>query len=81
MKVKVLLYYHLKEKAGTGSLDINLDDASTIKDLKQKLINDLPGLRTHLDNVMILLDGKIVIDEDRLKDNASVSFLTPIGGG
>ena len=44
-------------------------------------MNDYPGLRTHLDNVMILLDGKIVLDEDKLKENASVSFLTPVGGG
>jgi len=81
MKIKVLLYYHLKEKAGTGSLDIDINDGSTIKDLKQKLTNDFPGLRTHLDNVMILLDGKIVLDEDKLKEAASVSFLTPVGGG
>lgn len=81
MKIKVLLYYHLKEKAGTGSLDIDINDGSTIKDLKQKLIIDFPGFRTHLDNVMILLNGKVVLDEDRLHEAASVSFLTPVGGG
>ena len=37
MKIKVLLYYHLKEKAGTGSLDIDINNGSTIKDLKHKL--------------------------------------------
>lgn len=81
MKIKVLLYYHLKEKAGTGSLDIDINNGSTIKDLKQKLVNDHPALRTHLNNVMILMDGKIVLDEDNLKEDASVSFLTPVGGG
>ena len=81
MKIKVLLYYHLKEKAGTGNLDFDLENGSTIKDLKQKLIIAYPALRTHLDNVMILLDGKIVLDEDKLKEAASVSFLTPVGGG
>ncbi len=81
MKIKVLLYYHLKEKAGTGNLDVDINDGSTIKDLKLKLINDFPSLGAHLHNVMILMDGKIVLDEDRLKENASVSFLTPVGGG
>ena len=81
MKIKVLLYYHLKEKAGTGNLDFDLENGSTIKDLKQKLIIAYPALRTHLDNVMILLDGKIVLDEDKLKEAANVSFLTPVGGG
>ncbi len=81
MNIKITLYYHLKEKAGTGSLDISLPEQSTIKDLKQLLENRFPALRTHLDNVMILMDKKIVLDEDGIKDNSEIAFLTPVGGG
>jgi molybdopterin synthase sulfur carrier subunit len=81
MKIKVLLYYHLKEKAGTGSLELEVKRLSTIKDLKQQLETKFPALRTQLDNVLILMDGKIVLDEDKLLENANVSFLTPVGGG
>ena len=81
MKIKVILYYHLKEKAGIGSLELEVDNFSTIKDLKQQLEAKFPSLGTHLDNVMMLMDGKIVLDEDKLKENANVSFLTPVGGG
>ena len=79
--VKVILYYHLKQKAGTGFVEVDLDDTATIKDLKKLLEQKYPTLRTHLDNVMILMDKQIVIDEDYIKDNSNVSFLTPIGGG
>jgi molybdopterin converting factor small subunit len=34
-----------------------------------------------MDNVMMVMDKKIVLDEDFLKDNAEVAFLTPVGGG
>jgi molybdopterin converting factor small subunit len=81
MKIKVTLFYHLKERAGTGSLDIQVNNLATIKDLKDQLEVKFPNLRTHLNNVMILMDGKIVLNEDKLKDNAKVSFLTPVGGG
>lgn len=81
MKIKVTLYYHLKQKAGTGSLEMDLPDQATIKDLKQALEVKFPALRTHLDNIMILMDKKIVLDEDKLKENAEVAFLTPVGGG
>jgi molybdopterin synthase sulfur carrier subunit len=81
MKIKVLLYYHLKEKAGTGSLELEVKRLSTIKDLKHQLETKFPALRTQLDNVLILMDGKIVLDEDKLLENANVSFLTPVGGG
>lgn len=81
MNIKVTLYYHLKEKAGTGSLDIALPDRSTIRDLKIILESQHPALKTHMDNVMMVMDKKIVLDEDFLKDNAEVAFLTPVGGG
>lgn len=81
MNIKVSLYYHLKEKVGTGSLELEMPEASTIQDLKNKLEKEYPSLRTHLDNIMILMDKKIVLDEDKLKDNVEVSFLTPVGGG
>jgi len=81
MNIKITLYYHLKEKAGTGNLEMSLPEQSTIKDLKQLLENRFPALRTHLDNVMILMDKKIVLDEDGIKDNSEIAFLTPVGGG
>lgn len=81
MIIKVILYYHLKEKAGTGSIEITLPDRSTIRDLKNNLESQFPNLKTHLDNVMMVMDKKIVLDEDYLKDNAEVAFLTPVGGG
>jgi molybdopterin synthase sulfur carrier subunit len=81
MKIKVLLYYHLKEKAGTGSLELEVKRLSTIKDLKHQLETKFPALITQLDNVLMLMDGKIVLDEDKLIENANISFLTPVGGG
>jgi molybdopterin converting factor small subunit len=81
MEIKVSLYYHLKEKAGTGSIEMDMPDASTIRDLKIELEKKYPALRTYLDNIMVLMDKKIVLDEDKLKDKSEVAFLTPVGGG
>jgi molybdopterin converting factor small subunit len=60
---------------------MTLPEGSTIRDLKQQMEARYPALRTYLDNVMILMNKKIVLDEDKLKDSAEVSFLTPVGGG
>jgi molybdopterin converting factor small subunit len=81
VKIKVNLYYQLKEKAGTGSLEFEMPPAATIRDLRNTMESKFPALKTHLDNVMILMDKKIVLDEDKLKDQSEVSFLTPVGGG
>jgi len=81
MKIKVNLYYHLKEKAGTGRVDMEVEDSATISDVKSRLEEKYPSLRTHLDNVMILMNQKIVLEEDPIVPDANVAFLTPVGGG
>jgi molybdopterin converting factor small subunit len=81
MKIKVILFYQLKEKAGIGNLELEETDGSSIKDLKDQLENKFPSLKTQMDNVLMLMDGKIVLNEDKLKANSTVTFLTPVGGG
>ena len=81
MKINVILFYQLKEKAGSGNLEMELPAGSTIRDLRNAMEDKFPALKTQLNNVMVLMDKKIVVDEDKLKDHAEVSFLTPVGGG
>lgn len=81
MQTKVKLFYHLKERAGTGEVLLEIPAGSNIGSLKSMLEMQFPQLRTHLDNVMILMNQQIVLEEDVIRDNAVVSFLTPVGGG
>ena len=80
-KITINLYYHLKDKAGTNKINLEIPENSTIKELKVLLIHDYPALQSQLDNIMMLINQKIVVDEDKIPQNAQVSFLTPIGGG
>lgn len=81
MQIKVKLFYHLRERAGTGEVILEIPAGSNIGYLKLTLETQFPQLRTHLDNVMILMNQQIVLEEDVIKDNAVISFLTPVGGG
>ena len=81
MQTKVKLFYHLKERAGTSEVQLEVPDGATIGMVKSTLERQYPQLRTHLDNVMILMNEQIVLEEDTVKDNSMISFLTPVGGG
>jgi len=81
IEVTVSLFYHLREKAGVEKTVIKMEDGATIKDLKAVLEHQYPALRTHLDNVMILMNKQIVLEEDHIKDQSHIQFLTPVGGG
>jgi molybdopterin converting factor small subunit len=79
--ITVNLYYHLKEKAGTNIIHIEIPKDSTMRDLKRILITNYPTLESQLDNIMMLINQKIAVDEDKIPLGAQVSFLSPIGGG
>jgi molybdopterin converting factor small subunit len=64
-----------------GTISLLAPAGITIREVKQILEKKHPALVTHLDNVMILMSNKIVLDEDTLNRNAKITFLTPIGGG
>ena len=79
--ITINLFYHLKEKAGTSKVQVEIPETATMKDLKQILIKQYPALESQLDNILMLINQKIAVDEDKIPKGAQVSFLTPIGGG
>jgi molybdopterin converting factor small subunit len=79
--IHIRLFYHLKEKAGIDHIELDVNPGVTIADLKNILETRYPSLRTHLDNIMVLMDRKIVLDDDLVIEGAEISFLTPVGGG
>ena len=81
INIDISLYYHLRLKAGVGNISLSVPTGITIKEVKQILEEKYPALITHLDNVLILMGKKIVLDEDSVQQNTKIAFLTPIGGG
>jgi len=81
IRIHIRLFYHLKEKSGIDRIELEVNRGITIADLKIILETRYPSLRTHLDNIMVLMDKIIVLDDDTVKEGAEVSFLTPVGGG
>jgi len=81
IEVEVSLFYHLKQKAGVGTINLSIPAGSEVRAVKDLLERKYPSLTTHLDNVLILQDKKIILEEDVLNEDTKISFLTPIGGG
>ncbi len=81
MKINVNLYYHLKEKAGASYIELDVEESTTISEVKTILEEKFPQLQTHLDNIMILMNQRIMLEEDSVVPDANIAFLTPVGGG
>jgi molybdopterin converting factor small subunit len=79
--LEISLFYHLRAKAGASPIYLSVPLGTTVQQVKDILEHEYPQLTTHLDNVMILKGKQIILEDNVLNENATISFLTPIGGG
>ncbi|PGS48463.1 molybdopterin converting factor subunit 1 [Bacillus sp. AFS041924] len=77
--IKVLLFAHLREKAGIEELTVNDQNGINVKELKELLMNkyDLPQLH----QIMTAVNEEFVTDEEIVKDGDVVAFIPPVSGG
>lgn len=77
--IKVLLFAHLREKAGIKELTVNDQNGINVKELKELLMNkyDLPQLH----QIMTAVNEEFVTDEEIVKDGDVVAFIPPVSGG
>ncbi len=81
INLEISLFYHLRQKAGASPIYLSVPHGTTVQQVKDILEKEYPQLTTHLDNVMILKGKQIILEDSSLNEDASISFLTPIGGG
>lgn len=78
IKVTMLLFGELRERFGTGSIEVTLPSGSTPSDLARRFeLDDSLGA-----GVRVAVDGIIGASADaELSDGSEVAFLPPSSGG
>lgn len=81
MKVVVLMFASLKERAGFSRKELELPAESRVRDLKQLLSQSLPNLAGTMENVIVAVNQQFAFDEDLIPDQAEVALFPPVSGG
>jgi sulfur-carrier protein len=89
MKVKIELYGASRDFSIHNSLDLNLNNNSTIKDIRNELINYLDEKFNGNESYKKILNSSafcsennnIVSDNYKIKNNEKIAIIPPIGGG
>ena len=89
MKIKIELYGASRDFSSQNSLDLNLDNNSTIKDIRNELINYLDekfngneGYKKIVNSSAFCSENNnIVSDNYKIKNNEKIAIIPPIGGG
>ena len=89
MKVKIELFGASRDFSSHNSLDLNLNNNSTIKDIRNELINYLDekfngneGYKKIVNSSAFCSeDNNIVNDNYKITNNEKIAIIPPIGGG
>ena len=89
MKIKIELYGASRDFSSQNSLDLNLDNNSTIKDIRNELINYLDKKFSGNESYKKIVNSSafcsennnIVSDNYKIKNNKKIAIIPPIGGG
>ncbi len=81
MNVKVLLFAHLKEMAGSGSLSLKLPPGATGEILLDELVAKFPEAEKLRSFLRLSMNGSYITPEDLIVENSEVAVFPPVSGG
>jgi len=77
----ILLFATLRDRAGAGRVEIELEENACVKDLKITLARLFPALAGYLPNVLVAVNQAYAFDDDLIPAEAEVALFPPVSGG
>lgn len=79
--VTVLMFAHLKERAGAARVNVLIPESATVADLKAALVEKYPALAAAMPTVIVAMDKTFAYDLDLVKPGAELALFPPVSGG
>ena len=81
MKLKVLLFAHLKEKAGTREAEVEVPAGASMALVKTCLGERYPALKPALANILAAVNKEYISDDTVISEGAEIALFPPVSGG
>ncbi len=81
MKITVLLFANLREKAGARQLTLDVSSDMCVRDLKNLLESQYPAISPALKTVLVAVNQEYAFDEDIIPADAEIGLFPPVSGG
>ena len=79
--IKILFFATLRDRAGTKSFETDIPENTTVRDLKDMVVEAYPALKDTMDTVVISINREFAFDESLIPDEAEVAMFPPVSGG
>ena len=81
MKLQVLLFAHLREKAGTRVAEVDVPTGASAAAVKARLGELYPALKPALDRILMAVNKEYVSDDTLISEGAEIALFPPVSGG
>lgn len=81
MRLTILFFATLRDKAKTKSTQLTLDDGITVADLKKELAIRFPEIASSLPSTIVSRNKEFANSDEVLKDGDEVAVFPPVSGG
>jgi molybdopterin synthase catalytic subunit len=81
MRVNVLLFATLKDRAGADQVALDLPDGATVSDARAALAAAYPALAPHLPTAVAALNQEFAEPNDTVRPGDELAFFPPVSGG
>ena len=81
MTVRVRLFALLRDRAGTGTIDLPLPDGATASAAAEAVAARFPGVRDAVPRVMYAVNQEYADAGTVLKDGDELALIPPVSGG
>ena len=81
LKVTVLLFASYREKAGTGALELDAPEGSTVGDVAKQVAAKFPGLAANPSGIVVAVNREYREHGHPLNNGDEVAFIPPVSGG
>jgi molybdopterin converting factor small subunit len=81
MRIRLLAFASAGDALGAAERTIDLEDGSTVADLRARLARDFPALEPLWPRLAIAVNGEIARPETRLHPDCEAALLPPVSGG
>lgn len=81
MKINVVTFARIKEVVGTDHIELQVDNGTTVAQLKAELLARYPGIGDLLPHCTVAVDHEYSDDQTKLRDNCEVGLIPPVSGG
>ena len=81
MKVTVLFFAQVRERAGLASAELSLPEGSRLADALAVLAREYPALDSLWPHLAVAVNGRLARPEAPLEQGAELALLPPVSGG